>query len=69
MKTTLTLSSSLNCNLFAILDEDVDDVIMVINFYIIYGEQDQSSTQTEKSAEGKKERIRVTDKTATGGWF
>lgn len=69
MKTTLTLSSSLNGDLFAILDKDVDDVIMVINFYILYGEQEHSSTQTEKRAGNKKERIRVTDKTATGGWF
>ncbi len=42
MKTTMTLSQNLNVSPFEILDRDIDDVILIINFYIALG-----SVQTE----------------------
>lgn len=67
MKTTMTLSTNLNCSPFEIFDQDIDEVIMLINFYILLGENKEADFIIK---DGKKhQRIRVNDKTATGGWF
>lgn len=70
----MTLSANLNTDPFSIFEQDVDEVIMIINFYIELGaEQKQQSPQPKanktQTAKGKQERIRVNDATATGGWF
>lgn len=68
MKTTMTLSANLNCSPFEIFEQDVDEVIMIINFYIDLGANAESGTN-EVVPKTKETRIRVNDKTATGGWF
>ncbi len=74
MKTTMTLSSNLGCSIFDIYNQELDEVIMTINFYILLGEetpeQIDTTTPTYKPVAKKKdERIRVNDATATGGWW
>ena len=52
---------------FEFFKQDTDEVIMLINYYI---EKGADSTITPKnSAKKGEERIRVNDKTATGGWW
>lgn len=46
MKTTMTLSQHLNISPFEIFDRDCDEVIMLINFYIMLGENKNTKTQT-----------------------
>lgn len=57
------------CRVFGIgfLDLDVDEAIMVINYFIEKGEENPSTDGKGRS--GKEERIKVNDKTATGGWY
>lgn len=62
----MTLSASMNCSPFIVFEQDTDEVIMIINYYIEVGDE-QPQKQTAKNK--KEERIRVNDKTATGGWF
>lgn len=42
MKTTMTLSQSLGINPFDVLDRDIDDVILIINFYLAMGKEEPS---------------------------
>ena len=72
MKATMTLSASMGCSMFDLYDQDTDEVIMTINYYILLSEQEPTETTTaptHKPVAKKQERIRVTDETATGGWF
>lgn len=62
----MTLSANLGCNPFVIMDQDADEVIMTINFYIMLG---GSKIEDLPVKANKEKRIRVNDKTATGGWF
>lgn len=66
MKTTMTLSANMNCSPFEIFDREVDEVITIINFYIELAAIENSN---ESVTEQKETRIRVNDKTATGGWW
>lgn len=74
MKTTMTLATNLHCSPFEIFAQDCDEVIMMINFYLILAEHPE---KMPKIAENRKtgmtkqdnQRIRVNDKTATGGWY
>ncbi len=68
MRTTITLSQNLNCSPFEIFEQDVDEVIMLINFYLILGDE-KGEQKTNTTKHSKETRIRVNDKTATGGWF
>lgn len=52
---------------FEFFAQDVDDVIMLINYYIEKG-ADGTTTARNGGRKGE-ERIRVNDKTATGGWW
>ena len=70
----MTLSANLGCSVFDIYNQDIDEVIMTIKYYILLGEQQEGQTQTtapkqKPVAKKKEERIRVNDATATGGWF
>ena len=73
MQTTMTLATNLHCSPFEIFDQDMDEVIMTINFYLIKAktsEHTQTKTKTNNMNIKKKEqRIHVDDRTATGGWF
>ena len=54
---------------FELFQQDIDEVIMLINYYI--EKDDNAETTPKRNAYGGKreERIRVNDKTATGGWW
>lgn len=52
---------------FAVLQEDKDHVIMLINYFTEKG-QDEKPQPKHTNVKGA-ERIRVNDKTATGGWW
>lgn len=72
MKTTMTLSANMGCTMFDLFNQDTDEVIMTINFYLILGEEEPTQTTTAptvKLVSKKQKRIRVNDATATGGWF
>ncbi len=61
----MTLAANINSNPFQIFDRDADEIIMLINFYIELGNEKTSNPVPIK----KEKRIRVNDKTATGGWW
>lgn len=53
MRTTITLAQNMNCSPFDIFAKEIDEVIMVINFYIELGEDNNSTNQTNKIANKK----------------
>lgn len=57
----------MNCSPFEIFDREVDEVITIINFYIELGAN--ANTDSVSNINSKETRIRVNDKTATGGWW
>ena len=73
MKTTMTLATNLHVSPFEIFAQDCDDVIMLINFYLALGnehsESGKSAIKPQTAKNGPNVRIRVNDKTATGGWY
>lgn len=76
METTFTLASRFGVTPFVILNEDVDYVIMVINHYIDmnYYNRNQSNEShaqdlTKKENKNQIKRVRVNDRTASGGWY
>jgi len=74
MRTTMTLATNLHVSPFEIFAQDCDEVIMMINFYLLLSSKpDNAKNNTAKAnipvKPQKKERIRVNDKTATGGWY
>lgn len=71
MKTTLTLSGKLNCSIFEIFNQDCDEVITLINFILLLGEETKTAetTTTPLKTNTNNKRIKVNDKTASGGWF
>lgn len=54
--------------MFDVMDRDTDEVIAIINYYIKRheGQEEKAAPQRSKQSEV---RIRVNDKTATGGWY
>ncbi|MCQ2478918.1 MAG: hypothetical protein MJ091_06940 [Clostridia bacterium] len=72
MRTTVTLATNLNSSIFEVMAQDIDDVILLINYFVVLGatEGNKENKKASIKHKGKKEeRIRVNDKTATGGWF
>lgn len=72
MDFTVEVSKTFNLSPFDVMRQEKDDVIMLINYFIQKGERTdtESKTETVKKRNGKKvERVRVNDKTASGGWF
>lgn len=67
----MTLSANLGCSMFDIYNQDLDEVIMTINFFNQLGDEEptQTTAPTYKPVPKKEERIKVNDKTATGGWW
>lgn len=55
--------------IFEILQQDTDDVIMLINYYIEKGNDENNETSKTQMKVGGVKRIRVNNKTATGGWY
>lgn len=54
---------------FALFKEDTDEVIMLINYYIEKGNDDTEDATSRSVKPQGEQRIRVNDRTATGGWF
>lgn len=56
---------------FEMLSKDKDEAIMLLNYFIEKGEAASSATSKTnyKHENNPNQRIRVNDKTATGGWF
>lgn len=52
---------------FEMLAQDMDEVIMLINYYIEKGKDKDVTPQTGGGK--REERIKVNDRTATGGWW
>lgn len=71
MEFTTEISRAFNLSPFEVLKQDKDYVIMMINFYIEKGNMNNEieATVATHRHSNKNERIRVNDKTATGGWF
>lgn len=53
---------------FELFKEHTDDVIMLINYYIEKGDSIEYTAPKIQNPKGEK-RIRVNDRTASGGWF
>lgn len=54
---------------FEIFEQNTDEVIMLINYYIEKGNDAPPAADKSQKNTGKSERVRVNDKTATGGWY
>jgi hypothetical protein len=65
METTFTLSRYFAMTPFALMEQDCDEVIMILNHFI----NKSSELPKEDTPKQKDQRIRVNDKTASGGWF
>lgn len=52
---------------FDLFKQDVDEVIMLINYYIEKG--NDAPAKPQAGGAKREERIKVNDKTATGGWW
>lgn len=59
-----------NVTPFEILNQDIDDFILIANYMIDLGGSESTATEVKQVKKPEKEmRIRVNDKTATGGWW
>lgn len=63
------MARSYGVSLFDILRRDVDDFILVYAAYRKNAAPSGSGRKERYTGPAKEERIRVTEKTATGGWF
>lgn len=48
MRTTATLAKDMNASIFYIFEQDVDDVITVINFYVALGDEEKNDVAEKK---------------------
>lgn len=51
MKTTMTLSQSLSIDFFKILDREIDDVVLLINFYLMLGNEKKPNEKVKNKVE------------------
>lgn len=63
----MTLCRIYNLTPFSLFKEDSEEVIMLINYLIEKSGENKNNHQN--TYQKKEERIRVNDKTATGGWY
>lgn len=69
---TYELALTFNALPFEIFKQDKDEVIMLINYFIEKADTNEATglnTKTIKTENNAQKRVRVNDKTATGGWF
>ena len=52
---------------FDVMEKDIDDFIIISNYLISQNEEPKE--KSIKKTKNKQVRIKVNDKTATGGWF
>lgn len=65
MDITMTIARNLGITPFQVMREDMLEVVDLINYYIEKSELEPKGEKTET----KEKRIKVNNKTATGGWF
>ena len=63
----MLFSERWNISPFDVLQKDVDDFIIISNY--LMSMDIPKEEKTKKNITKKETRIRVNDKTATGGWF
>lgn len=63
----MTLCRIYNLTPFSLFKEDSEEVIMLINYLI--EKSGEAKNNNQSTHQKKEERIRVNDKTATGGWY
>lgn len=66
---SISLCRSHSMTPFELFDQSMDEVIMLLNYYIVKGDTAPKAAKPKAKGHGKQERVRVNDKTATGGWF
>lgn len=67
---TMNICRNNSMSLFDLLKEDIENVIVYINFHLDFAEnKDFEALKSSNKTIKKEERIRVNDKTATGGWY
>ena len=66
MRTTMTLAAAFSCSPFVLFEQDTDEVILLLNYYLEIADE---KTPRKVNSNTKETRIRVNDKTATGGWW
>lgn len=69
MRTTMTIAANYNCTPFDVMNQDIDDVLLLLNFYVEMANENDTPVQAQTQKSTKEKRIRVNDKTATGGWW
>lgn len=69
LETTISLAGRFGVSPFDILREDMDEVISFVNYYIHAGPRIDRAQKAGAQARAGEERVRVNDRTATGGWF
>lgn len=65
MEVTVTIARSFSISPFDVMREDASDVILMINHFI----EKAGEAPSPKRKNPKEERVRVTDSTASGGWY
>jgi hypothetical protein len=68
MDFTCELCKAFGMTPFSVLQQEKDEVIMLINYFILKGDENTKTTAPAPT-ERKEERKRVNFKTASGGWF
>ena len=68
MEFVIILSKLHGISPFEVLETDSEQFIMLINHYIERAELEEKPKMSQQG-KGKQERIRVTEATATGGWY
>lgn len=64
----MLFSERWNMSPFDVLEKDIDDFIVISNYLMSMDIETEEKT-TKNITRKKETRIRVNDKTATGGWF
>lgn len=67
MDATVLIAGNFHMSPFEMFKQDTEEVIMVLNYL-----SEKGTEKAEKKPETspkKEQRIRVNDKTATGGWY
>nr|DAW56644.1 MAG TPA: hypothetical protein [Bacteriophage sp.] len=68
MDVSITICKAHNMTPFQLFRERTDEVIMLINYYIEKGDSAEYTAPKVGKPKGE-QRIRVNDRTASGGWF
>ena len=63
----MTVCRIYNLSPFDLFKQEIDEVIMIVNYLVEKSSDNHVNHQNSYSK--KEERIRVNDRTATGGWY